>query len=99
MVGGVTFVSAQPATPAGMRRTLNNDILVQQLSALGAPFVVEVALERDESTVSGFRWSSRRGPPIIVESGTSVMIDIVGARRRPSSLVLPIFRNALGLAV
>ena len=99
MVGGVTFVSAQPATPAGMRRTLNNDMLVQQLSALGAPFVVEVALERDESTVSGFRWSSRRGPPIIVESGTSVMIDIVVARRRPISLVLPIFRNALGLAV
>ncbi len=99
MIGEVSFVSAQPATPAGMRRTLNNDILVQELSAFGAPFVVEVSLERDEATVSGFRWSSRRGPPISVESGTSVSIDVVVARRRPISLVLPIFRNALGLSV
>ncbi len=99
MIGEVSFVSAQPATPAGMRRTLNNDILVQELSAFGAPFVVEVLLERDEATVSGFRWSSRRGPPISVESGTSVSVDVVVARRRPISLVLPIFRNALGLSV
>jgi HlyD family secretion protein len=99
MIGEVSFVSAQPATPAGMRRTLNNDILVQELSAFGAPFVVEVSLERDEATVSGFRWSSRRGPPVSVESGMSVRVDVVVARRRPISLVLPIFRNALGLSV
>ncbi|MEE2899670.1 MAG: NHLP bacteriocin system secretion protein [Gemmatimonadota bacterium] len=99
MIGEVSFVSAQPATPAGMRRTLNNDILVQELSAFGAPFVVEVSLERDEATVSGFRWSSRRGPPVSVESGMSVSVDVVVARRRPISLVLPIFRNALGLSV
>jgi len=99
MIGEVSFVSAQPATPAGMRRTLNNDILVQELSAFGAPFVVEVSLERDEATVSGFRWSSRRGPPVSVESGMSVSVDVVLARRRPISFVLPIFRNALGLSV
>jgi HlyD family secretion protein len=99
MIGEVSFVSAQPATPAGMRRILNNDILVQELSAFGAPFVVEVSLERDEATVSGFRWSSRRGPPVSVESGMSVSVDVVVARRRPISLVLPIFRNALGLSV
>lgn len=98
MFGSVATVSTQPATPQGMRRTLNNDILVQQLSSGGAPFVVEISLEPDETTISGFRWSSREGPPITVESGTSIRVRVVVERQRPISLVLPILRSALGLA-
>jgi len=77
---------------------MSNDILVEQLSSRGAPFVVEIALEPDESTASGFRWSSPRGPPIAVESGTSVEVRVVVDSHSPISLVLPVFRSALGLA-
>lgn len=63
MLGKVTSVSTQPVTIAGMTRTLGNDILVQQIAAQGAPFLVEISLVPDTSTVSGFKWSSRQGPP------------------------------------
>ena len=96
MVGDVGFVSPQPATPAGMQRTLGNPILVQQLSGLGAPFLVRVDLRSDPATPSGFRWSSSEGPPRPVESGTTVSVEVVVEEQRPISLVIPLIRSALG---
>ncbi len=97
MVGEVTFVSPQPATRQGMQRTLGNEILVEQLSAIGAPFLVRIDLIGAPETVSGFRWSSSEGPPQSVESGTTVSVDVVVDERRPISLVIPIFRSAMGV--
>jgi HlyD family secretion protein len=96
LLGKVSFVSPQPATLAGMQRTLGNEILVNQLVGAGAPFLVEVDLERDPATTSGFRWSSGSGPPMAVESGTLVSVQVVVERQRPISLVIPALRGALG---
>lgn len=96
MVGTVTSVSTQPVTLAGMTRTLGNDILVQQLAARGASYLVEIALRPDSATPSGFRWSSRQGPPLTVGSGTSISVSVVVARYRPIALLLPLLRSALG---
>ncbi|MEM8791742.1 MAG: NHLP bacteriocin system secretion protein [Pseudomonadota bacterium] len=60
--GDVIHVAALPATPEGMRRTLQNDQLVTQLSADGAPIETRVRLVRDPLTPSGFEWSSSDGP-------------------------------------
>ncbi|QJR35354.1 NHLP bacteriocin system secretion protein [Gemmatimonas groenlandica] len=98
IVGRVQTVSAQPMTLAGMTRTLGNDLLVQQLAARGASFLVEVTLQRDTSTASGFRWSTRDGPPAQVGSGTSIGVSVVVARRRPITLLLPFLRSTLGLS-
>jgi HlyD family secretion protein len=95
MVGRVSFVSPQPATRAGMQRTLGNEILVNQRAGAGAPFMVQVDLEADAGTSSGFRWSSGSGPPASVESGTPVTVQVVVERQRPISLVIPAFRAAL----
>lgn len=96
MLGTIAFVSPQPATPAGMQRTLGNPILVEQLITLGAPFLVRVDLTPDASTPSGFRWSSSEGPPRAVESGTTVSVEIVVEERRPIALVIPLIRSVLG---
>ena len=96
MVGEIGFVSPQPATPQGMQRTLGNEILVQQLMGLGAPFLVRVDLIEDPTTTSGFRWSSSGGPPQPVESGTTVSVEVVVEEQRPISLVIPLFRSAMG---
>lgn len=98
MLGRVSFVAAQPATPAGMMRTLGNQILVEQMAGRGAPFLVRVDLEPDSSTTSGFRWSSPAGPPERVESGTVCQVRFVIEEHRPISLVLPILRSALSPA-
>ncbi len=98
MIGAVQTVSTQPMTLAGMTRTLGNDILVQQLAARGASFLVEITLTRDPATPSGFKWSSRQGPPAQVGSGTSIAVSVVVARRRPIELLLPFLRSAFGVA-
>lgn len=94
--GSVAFISPQPATPQGMQRTLGNEILVQELASMGAPFLVRVDLQEDASTTSGFRWSSSGGPPEDVESGTVVTVEVVVEELRPIGLVIPIFRSLVG---
>ncbi len=96
LLGTVSFVSPQPATRQGMLRTLGNEILVEQIAGLGAPFLVEVDLLHDPETPSGFRWSSGSGPPSSVESGTQVSVQVVVEEQRPISLVIPAFKSALG---
>jgi HlyD family secretion protein len=92
--GEVSFVSARPATPQGMQRTLGDEALAQQLAGMGAPFLVRVDLRRSTETPSGFLWSSRVGPPTPVESGTPVTVEVVVDRQRPIGLVIPAFRSA-----
>lgn len=96
LLGTVSFVSPQPATRQGMRRTLGNEILVEQLAGMGAPYLVEVDLLSDPGTPTGFRWSSGSGPPGAVDSGTMVTLDVVVVEQRPISLVIPAFRSILG---
>jgi len=98
LLGAVQSVSTQPMTLAGMNRTLGNDILVQQLAARGALFLVEITLQADTTTVSGFRWSSRAGPPMVVGSGTSIAVSVVVDRRRPIELLLPFLRTLAGVS-
>lgn len=95
MIGRVKTVSGLPATRAGMMRLLNNDLLVQQLVAQGAPFTIEVELEKDAHTFSGFRWSSNTGPQVSVESGTLCEVSVVVDEQRPISLVIPALRRLL----
>jgi HlyD family secretion protein len=97
IVGTVRSVSTQPATLAGMARTLGNDLLVQQLAVQGASFLVEVDLQRDPRTPSGFRWSSKTGPPAAVSTGSAVAATIEIERRRPIELLVPFLRRLAGL--
>jgi HlyD family secretion protein len=94
MFGEVVSVSGQPSTPDGIMRVVGNPILVEQLSGDGAPFMVRIALERDPATSSGFRWSSRAGPPTGIESGTLFQARVILERQRPIGLVIPFFRTA-----
>lgn len=98
MIGTVRSVSTQPATLAGMGKTLGNDLLVQQLAAKGASFLVEVSLERDPQTPSGFRWSSRAGPSREIGSGSVITVAVEVQRRRPIELLLPFLRRLAGVA-
>lgn len=76
LVGTVEAVAPQPATTEGMRRTLQNDRLVAQLSATGAPIEVRILLQRGESG-DRFVWSVSDGPEGGVSAGTLVAGEIV----------------------
>ena len=97
MVGIVRSVSTQPATIAGMARALGDDDLVQQLAAQGASFLVEVDLQRDPRTPSGFRWSSATGPAAAIGSGSGIRVEVEVERRRPIELLIPFLRRIAGI--
>lgn len=97
MHGRVTSVSGLPTTRQAMMSILNNALLVDQLGGQGAPFKIEMELERDPDTASGFAWSSEDGPPEPVESGTVCEVRIVVREQRPITLAIPILKSTLGL--
>lgn len=96
--GEVKSVSPLPVTVQGMRRILQNDQLVTQLSRGGAPIEVRVALTRDASTTSGFSWSSSKGPPRAINSGTLLSGEVVIREVRVLELVIPGIMRMTGAA-
>lgn len=90
MSGRVTSVSDFPATREGMMKLLGSTELVEKLLGQGASVEVHVDLTPDTGTVSGFKWSSRGGPPVKIESGTLCRGDIIIDTARPVELAVPV---------
>ena len=85
--GVVKSVSPYPATDNRLRFVLKNDKLVDQFLRSGAPFEVGVKLVKDK-TESGYKWTSRKGPPISIESGTSCDAFVIVGTKRPIEYVI-----------
>ncbi len=97
LMGKVTSVGLIPASPESMMAILHDQKLVEQLSKEFSPFLVDVGLEQDESTISGYRWSTKKGPPFSIDSGTPCTARIVVREQRPISLVIPLLKKQLGV--
>lgn len=97
LLGKVTWVAEFPSTARGMTRLLGNEALVAKLMEQGPPIQVNVELERDPSTPTGYRWSSSRGPSLKISSGTLASGDVVVQEDPPFRLVIPKVREATGL--
>jgi HlyD family secretion protein len=96
MLGRVATVSTLPATPQLMSRVLENPTLVSEFLQEGAPIYAVVNLEPD-STTSGYRWTSGKGPEMRITSGTLCEGTITLTNRSPITLVLPLLRHDIGL--
>lgn len=94
--GEVVSIAPLPASLEGMRRQLQNDQLVRQLSGSGAPFEARVRLEKDASTPSGYAWSSSRGPVLEINAGTLFEGRVIVRRIRLLSLLAPGLERFIG---
>jgi HlyD family secretion protein len=94
-LGEVRGVSAAPLSGNALDRYLKNEVLVQQFTGQGGAYRVAVNVERDTSTVSGFKWTSREGPQLEFGEGTLVTGKIVVERARPIALIVPALRRWL----
>jgi HlyD family secretion protein len=97
MLGKVVWASDFPSTARGMTRLLGNEALVQRLMEQGPLIQVNIALERDAKTPTGYRWSSSTGPVVDISSGTLARGDVVVREERPIRLLLPTVREKLGV--
>lgn len=97
MLGKVVWAAEFPSTQKGMTRVLGNEALVAKLMEQGPPIQVNVALDRDPATPTGYRWSSSTGPSLSISSGTLANGAVVVREERPIRLILPKVREKLGL--
>ncbi len=97
MLGKVVSVSEYPATQAQIMDLLGNEQLVSELTKAGAMTEVYVDLITDPSTKSRFKWSTREGPPMSIQSGTLCETMITHKSERPINLVIPLLRNWTGI--
>lgn len=95
--GLITQVDDFPLETAEMYRILQNDKMVSTLFQDGAPIQVIADLIPDPSTVSGYLWSSAKGPPVGMYSGTMCSVAVTVQEQPPLQLLIPLFKkNLLG---
>lgn len=97
IIARVTAVSEAPASEEAMLALLGNQRLVESFTEKGAPIAVEADLEVDPSTPSGFRWSSSKGPPFQIRSGTLCTARVITQEQRPITLVIPLLKELFGI--
>jgi HlyD family secretion protein len=93
LLGKVTYVSDLPASARSMSRVLKNDSLVATLTGGTPPHEVHVDLLPDSIAESGYKWTTAKGPPMKIQSGTLGTAAIVIESRRPIEMVVPFFRK------
>lgn len=95
VIAEVVGVSAFPASPRGMMHVLENEKLVEMLSKNGPPIKVRARLLKDADSYSGFRWSSGKGAPVTLQSGTMCQAEVVVEEQRPISLLIPYLKKTV----
>ena len=95
--GEVASVSQFPLSFEAINTIIGNDDLARTFIKAGPPFLVRIKLRPDAASISGYRWTSRRGDLVPVSSGIPAHVEIVTELRRPISLVIPALRELLGV--
>ncbi len=97
ILGTVLAVSPIPVTKEGATSTIGNPETVQSLMPEGGYIEVRARLETDPGTVSGYRWSSSKGPDMKVTSGLTHSTRVTIEGRAPVTYLLPILREITGV--
>ncbi|MBB6002505.1 NHLP bacteriocin system secretion protein [Arcicella rosea] len=93
----VTYISDFPITQQGMMTSVKNDQLAKGLLASGPLFEVHVEFEKDTASFSGFKWTSAKGPDILIKEGTSCTGKITIKQEAPATIVVPAFKKFFDL--
>jgi HlyD family secretion protein len=96
ILGRVIRIAELPASREGLLRRLKNAVLVEEILKAGTPFEVEVELQRDATTPSGYAWTSGEGPDIRIEPGTLARTEVVVERIHIISLIFPAMDYVFG---
>jgi HlyD family secretion protein len=97
LLGKVDSVGEFPATAEAIVSTFQNETFAQALLNGRAVTEVRIHFFNDSSTASGLKWSSPKGPPSTISSGSVCTAQVVTRRQRPIDLVIPYLRKKLGI--
>jgi len=90
MLGTVLSVATSPTSKLAMTAELSDKGLVDKFSdEIGLPLELRIALTTDSDTPTGYKWTSRNGPPTPISAGTLCNAWVTVTRVRPIDLVIP----------
>jgi HlyD family secretion protein len=65
--------------------------------APGPQIQVEAELQPDNSTFSGYKWSSSKGVDMKISSGTTTSVRVTTEERSPISFIFPFLKSLTGV--
>jgi HlyD family secretion protein len=96
VMGKLISASILPVTAQGAATTLgNNEIVSNIVGSRGGKIEARIAMERDLSTYSGYRWTSGKGPKVKLTPGKSVHVKIRLKERAPITFLIPMLEDIL----
>lgn len=93
MEATVLTVDDYVTSTAQMKAMLGDDLLVNSFTQEGPVIAVTCELRTDETTASGYFWSSKKGTDISIAEGTLVTADIVTEEKAPIQMVIPLLKE------
>ncbi len=98
IIGVVTKVSPFPVTIQDITAQVGNEDLAKSFASSNAARVqVFIQLQKDPTTVTGYKWSSSKGPALTLSSGTTTQVRVKVGEVAPISYIIPIFRSLTGI--
>jgi HlyD family secretion protein len=97
IVGKVVSVSSHPVTREGALGIIGNPEIVTAMLAGGPAIEVTAELEQDETTFSGYKWSSSKGPQSKMSAGLTGAGRVTVDGRAPITFVFPFLRSLSGI--
>lgn len=90
MIGTVMDVSPYAISVESIAKGIPNSALIKQLMGeQNAVISVQIAPDKDETTPSGYRWTSSEGPPFKVSTGTICKVQAIVERVQPIYYIYP----------
>ena len=91
--GVVSRVADYPETSDSMLALHKNKNLAQHFLQDKPVIALQVRLLKDKRNISGFAWTSSRGPHFHFSSGTLLTASIITRKEHPVQLILPRIKN------
>ena len=97
IVGEVETVSQFPLTTQEIAAAVGNAELAQSFTRNSPPVQVSIQLESNETSASGYTWSSSQGPNENITPGTTTVVQVRVGEIAPISYIIPLFRSWTGV--
>jgi HlyD family secretion protein len=98
ILGKIINVSPFPVTKEGATSLIGNpEVVMSLIGQNGAAIQVNADLIKDSSTISGYKWSSSKGPESEITTGTTTSVRVTIEQRAPITFVLPILKEFVGM--
>lgn len=93
----VSAVDEYVTSQEDIRNKLADPSLVEAFTGAGPVVGVVCDLEKDATTMSGYKWSSRKGAEVTLDPGTMVSVDIVTEEKAPITMLIPLLKDKLSV--